>query len=372
MALKRILGMDCYSNTWNDLPTSGAIRRLSTGTTRSFTSSGTRFSYGKKLVSTGAGLAAQGRGLGINIGSFSGNLIQGFAFKWDGDLANGNGVPLCDICNVNGSQIAGLDLSNLGYLRAWGGAGVGPRDAPLVASAVSSPFGAGDESYIEYEVGAAVFKVWRNGELLIDFAGAIPTDGADAAWASGAVDCILTEGGQIGNGLIPTTPGSVSGSSFDDYYLLDTGGGGRNARLGDSRSEFFVLDTAVANTGYGATGGTNIEDRLNTNDADTSKYDADADNDIFVASSNDTLTNTPVAIHGIGLSHVSKKTQAANTRVKSILRIGGTDYKNAGDLMAAAYGQYQTIYETDPDAVADFTKSSLEAIDGFGFTIDQP
>lgn len=371
MALKRIVGCDSYSDTYNDLPTSGAVRRLGASAERSFTSSGTRFSYGKRLLITGNANPASA--LAINIGAFAGNLIQGFSFKWDGSFGGAPSQPLGFIANVGGGQIAGIDLTSSGYLRAWGGAGAGGGvDAPLVATSMIEPMGAGDESFIEYEVGAAVFKVWRNGVLVIDYAGAIPANGTGATWADGPVDAVISAGGVVENGVQSGTVGNNGGSAFDDYYLLTTSGGLRTARLGNSRVERFLLDTEVANTGYVAVGGTNVLDRLNTNDGDTSGYTADADADIFVGSSPDTLTNNPVAIHGIGVSHVSRNTLAGATTVKTVLRIAATDYFGAGASLPSSYNQAQEIYEEDPDAAVDFTKSSLEGIDGFGVTIDQP
>lgn len=365
-------GFDVYNDEYDDMPSGGAVRRLGSdsvgGGRWAFSASATAFAYGKKLVLSSNFLSddaySDTAALALQVGGYSGSLVVGFRYFYPG----GDG-GLVSFANALGHQCAALEVLDTGYLAGHGGARVGVSSSSTrFATAATAPLTTGAWHYIEVKAAASVFQVRVDGTLVIDYSSALPTDHADAAWSTGVVDIVLGTG-RVSGGTISLAP---TLSAWDDVYALDTGGGGeRTDFLGDSRVERFVLDTQVANTGYTSLGGASVEARLTSQDGDSTGYTADEDGDNFVGSSDDSLINTPAAIHGVKVAHVSRKALAGDLFVACRLNIGGSDYDGSAQAISSSYEQYRTVYEQNPDASADWLKATVEAAN-FGFVIEQP
>lgn len=372
MALGHIEGFDVYGDTYNNMPSGGSVRRLSASDRWAFSSVGTPYGYGKAFFRVDNQFSdiefagGDDGSIAFQLGGLSGEIIWGGAFYYDGDEG-----PIFALVNALGNQEAALGVTATGYLQLYGGARVGETsdDPSRFALAEERPLVPGSWHYIEARIGVSTSQVWVDGDLVIDYTGSVPNTGQSVSGVGSAVDLVIGMWANPGgNGACQT---SQEGWGFDDVYIVSTTGGVHTTRRGVSRVEILNPDTQVENVGYVAVGGTNVEDRLSTQDGDTTGYTADADGDKFLASSADSLSNTPAVIHGIEVAHVSKRSLSGSISVATLLQIGSTEYEGTAEFLGSTYEQYRTVYEENPDTTAEWAKSEIEAAD-FGFIINQP
>jgi uncharacterized glyoxalase superfamily protein PhnB len=389
MTLRYFDGFDAYNDDFSTLPPSVNIRLTDATPDASaeFDATRSRWGVGKAYYlgsSSTAQLLSSVPALGFNTGTAKADgyhTIVGFAYKPELDTSVLPRVGIAAWTNSSGGQICGLALSSVGYLLLIGAAGVsGFSNAPSIVASAVSPIPNDEWAWIECEQwnpnsadgNTAIFKCWVNGSLVIDWTGNLPIDGPMSGTYD-VVDVIL------GASQVPSL--SIAGDRnyawggpciFDDFYMIVVDAVAPFARLGDARVDTFYPTSENSNTGYARTGGSNVATAVGHGsiDGDSSYYEADSVSDIVTFDSTDTMSAIPGTIHGVTVNHVTRKTQALDRTLATVVKQGATVYPNANEqAVSSSYGQYSDVLVAQPAGGA-WTKTTVEAA-AFGVKITE-
>jgi hypothetical protein len=152
--------------------------------------------------------------------------------------------------------------------------------------------------------------------------------------------------------------------TFDDVYMCDGTGSTNKDFLGDVRVEAIYPNAAGNYSQWTPTGSATNHGCVSETpeDGDTTyNLSATAGNeDTFLFG---TLASTPLSIFGIQTTIVNRKDDAGSRSIKSIVRIGGTDYAGATVGVASTYSFDTEIHETNPATSAAWTTSVVNALE---------
>jgi hypothetical protein len=366
VSLIHIESMGPYPDNFDLMPTSGAVRKITDGNGYAYDSTSTRWGYGKRLKctfspSSDLGLVPNGGGPAYNLGSpGSDDVLVGFAFRMDTEI---NRVPVCGLFDAFGNCLLSISTTELGYLIAYGPyqVGSGSTSSPVTLGiGTSFPMAKDTWYWVEAQLGEDICKVWINGQLVIDFSGSFSPVTGWAGYSWLPTDLCLGGSGNGAQGQIRDR----GKRSYQDLYIAIKDGSGVTDRLGDSRVAIIWPTSIDANTGYASTGGSTVADRLGSAsfDGDTTYYEADDLNDNLSLSSTDSVPSTPIVVHGVEVTSISRKTAAGDRSTKAVVKISSTTYlADIENVMTEAYSVNRGIFEEDPSTTAAWTKSGVEA-----------
>lgn len=201
---------------------------------------------------------------------------------------------------------------------------------------------------------------WHYMEIRILSAGAA---GTGEVWVDG-VQVIPSTVGNFGTGLVNSCPAGLLFYNYDngggnwwttyidDLYMLDTGTGVKNTRLGECRVETIYPTADGAHVDFTPTTPTThfdeVDDGAAGNDGDTTNVqtnvvgarDSYAFGDLSIASG---------TIHGVAVRTVARKNDAGPRAIKHLIRQGGVTYEGSvAHLLTASHFSYQTVFDQDP------------------------
>ncbi len=157
--------------------------------------------------------------------------------------------------------------------------------------------------------------------------------------------------------------------AIDDIYLCDGTGTINNGYLGDCRVDALKpvgSGTYAEFTPQGAAS--------NWDCVDEATYDADATyNATNVVGKRDSfdcsnLTSITGAIYGVQLATMARKDDAGTRALRSLTRVGGSDYEGATQPVTTDYRYYTQVVEQNPNAAAAWTDTAINAAE-FGYKV---
>jgi hypothetical protein len=205
----------------------------------------------------------------------------------------------------------------------------------------------------------AVFKVWVNNTLVLNYAGNLASVGTFTGFD--ASDFALGVCCGIG-GVNTWTYGGPA--DYDDVALIVADSTAPNARLGtDPRVDPIYPTSETTLSGYSRTGGTGASDAIGAGscDGDTSYYKGLVAGDSALFDSSGTLGGVPTTVHGVGLTHITRKQGAGTRGVSPVLNDNATDYFGTEANLTTGYGRYQSVWTTRPSNSAAWSKTTVEA-----------
>ena len=270
----------------------------------------------------------------------------GVAFKCDA-LPIANGYPIVWLKESATVQL-GLILSTTGQLSVY--RMTSDTAGTLLGTESGTSISAGAFAYIEFSgtvhdtTGTITIKV--NGATVISLSS---QDTRNAG--SGTVDTI-----SIGQ---PTNAQGGGPYYYDDLYIIDSA-----TSLGEFRVETLYPTSDVAQ-GFGrSAGSTNytLVDEAQTNgDTDYVQGSSVGDVDTYGFGN---LSSTPTSIAAVQMTAFAEKTDATSRSIALQVKSGATTSDGSDYALAATYGKFERILETDPNTSSAWTGSAVDAIQG--------
>ena len=186
-----------------------------------------------------------------------------------------------------------------------------------------------------------------NGATVIDFTGDTRNGGT-----STLIDTIGFRGRYAGDDAY-----------FDDLYVCDATGTTNNTFLGDIRVQTLVPTAAGTYTNLTPTGVANNWDNVNELPASTTDYNSSStagNKDSYVMGE---LLASTGSVLGIQTNIMAHKSDASAANIRSIVRVGGTDYNDPTIGLGTAPVTYSTVREQNPATTAAWTPSDVNAIE---------
>ena len=162
--------------------------------------------------------------------------------------------------------------------------------------------------------------------------------------------------------------GSSGNLTIDDFYIGDTTGSApQNTRLGDTAV------TAVTTQGDGNTNNwptlqpaspSTHFDKVDDipPDDDTSYLASETSDDLELFDMQDLPDPGGVsAIYGVQLGLYARKDKTTFRAIKGVTRVGGTNYDGADFTLTGAYGFGFSLFDDDPDTMAQWLESGINA-----------
>jgi hypothetical protein len=380
MTLQHIEGFDWCPADLDDFPPEGTVR-----TTLGWTTAQAAFETTQAQYGTGKAFSQKTGGFTTT----SLNGCPGVLFNLAGALQAGHHVfvgfgyqprltargGICEFANAVGNPIAGLGITALGYLQIFGPSGDSsfPSNPLTLATDNTHPLGLNQYYYIEVEFfvdtaadkdsnATCVFAVWVNNVQIFNYTGGLQTPSITSAFTGFSVTDFFL-GGCDGNG---TNNNWVYGGpqDFDNLYIIVGDSTAPNARLGTEPRVDSIYPTSESSvTGYARTGGTGASDAIGAGscDGDTSYYEGPNVGNEALFDSTDTLNGVPTTIHGVGVTHITRKTGAGSRGVKPVLNDAATDFLGDEAALTTGYGRYESIWTVRPSSSAAWTKTTVEA-----------
>lgn len=193
------------------------------------------------------------------------------------------------------------------------------------------------------------FKVWVDGTQVINQTGVDtrsnvgvnPAD-ADTIWL----------------GIDGSNPAGSNVCSFDDFYYRDT-----NTHLGPCKIETLRPDADTATKDFTPNSGTANFSRVNETlvDGDTSYVQASVvgNRDLYTLGD---LSSAPASIYALNVCQFAEKTDAAARTIYNSVQSNATDSDGSAFTLAASYGRFDRILETDPSGGGAWTAARVNAL----------
>jgi hypothetical protein len=269
------------------------------------------------------------------------NFSWGFAYKQDSLSAIGNQPFAYVLDSANGVQLS-LYIASTGVVTLYRGNGA----TAIITSAV----------------GVIALSTWAYIELFGKIDG---TTGTAELWING-VQIGTFSGNTLATANVnmqgiefaaPDASGSGNNAYFDDVFLTDTA-----ARVGERRIE--TLRPAADNTAIWVpnSGVTNFS-RVNetTVDGDTSYVSSSnvGDKDLYTLSA---LSSTPASIDAVNVVSFAEKTDATTRTLFNSVQSAGTNSDGSAFALAASYGRFDRLIQTDPNGGGAWTASRVNGL----------
>lgn len=199
------------------------------------------------------------------------------------------------------------------------------------------------------------------------------SSGLFVVYINGAVACTYT-----GNTLTGVSPGAynelILGSTesgtephiavFDDIYVCDSAGVAPNTRLGDSRVEI-LAPTADSLLEFDIIGpeltGSLSVDEIGP-DGDFTAISSSTPGDRALFTTTQTLSEEPRLIHGISVTHQSRKDGADTRSLKTIVKVGASETVITGRALLDAYTTDEGLFPLNPDGSVAWTRAAVEGL----------
>jgi len=278
--------------------------------------------------------------------------IVGFAYKRD--YASNDEKPILQLRDNTGSVQVALCLHAVdGLLRLWRG------DQSTLLATSTSAIPLNTWCYIE-------LKTFIN-----DTTGTLElrVNGTTVATYTGDTK----QSSSIGTARSIRLGGGVYTSSYygwiDDLYVCDGTGTTNNDFLGDCRVDTLYPNGAGNSAQFTPTGSTNNWENVKdtTIDEDTTNNASATAGQIDSFAFTD-LSNLGSSVFGVQNNLLAKKDDAGTRTLRSVTRIGSTNYESGDFSLGTTYLDYVQLQETNPSTAAAWT---VDAINGaeFGYKV---
>ena len=196
-------------------------------------------------------------------------------------------------------------------------------------------------------------NLYVNGELAVSYSGSTTNDLGD-----------------IGELFFGSTRGSgaanITTHTFDDVYVCDSTGSVNNSRRGDCRVELLRPSATVVNnfdlvgSSPAATAHASVRDASGV-DSDITAISSNTTAERATFTSDDTLSEVPRNIYGVGLLHVTRKTGAGAPTIKGVVISDASESVGSAAPTYDAYTADRHLVELDPDGAIAWTRTAVEA-----------
>lgn len=261
----------------------------------------------------------------------------------------------------SGSKTLGLNTNGSGFPEIVKDGLGGTFHPQSLKTSTTTFLNTGIWYYIELEIGVSstgFINVYVNGELALAWVG-------DALQGDTGINEL-----SLGSGVSGTFSPTVE---FDDIYVVDDTvvPGEPSTRLGDTRVEFLDpgSDVTLTMTATGTTDGFDAVDDSSI-DFDVTYVGSATVGDRALFQATGTLSEDPVAIHGVAVTHISKKDGADTRRIDGIIKSGTTETVVQGRTQLDTYSTQEVLIGANPDTGAAFTRAEVEALQ-FGVEVGQ-
>jgi hypothetical protein len=293
--------------------------------------------FGGQAFRIGASTAQFNTATASRIFNAAGNTTaMSFGFAFRTDLLHNS--RCFEVMTLAGGVQCGLGMTSSGGVYFYSGAG-----GTTICSSAAGLFSTNTWIYIEVELTLAA----SGGTVTVYVNGASVCSGTGNTLAAGG-----SGGGKLQIYSFPDT--GNSNNDFDDIYV--TSGA---SRLGECKIETLrpASDNTVAWTP--STGPSNyalVNETLVNGDTSFVQTAATGTRDLYGISP---LGSTPVNIFAITVVSFAEKTDATTRQLYNSVRSGATDSDGSAVNLAASYGRYDRIIETDPATSAAWTASGV-------------
>jgi hypothetical protein len=142
---------------------------------------------------------------------------------------------------------------------------------------------------------------------------------------------------------------------FDDFYLVDSA-----TTLGERRVETKRAAADTAQKDFSPLSGTDnnamVDDTTANGDTDYVQASSVGNTDLYTFG---TLSSTPSAISAVQITAFAEKTDASSRSIALQVKSGATTSDGSNFALAASYGKFDRILETDPNTSAAWTASGV-------------
>ncbi|QQR69246.1 MAG: hypothetical protein IPI58_00745 [Alphaproteobacteria bacterium] len=321
------------------------------------------YKYSTYTVSAAPSTGRRSGSAAARLGNYGGDYIQkvmddqttwivGFAYKRE--AAGNSELPLVQLKDSTGSVQSGLYMHcSDGLLRLWRG------DMSTLLATSSSAIPLNTWCYIE-------LKTFIN-----DTTGTLElrVNGTTVATYTGDTK----QSSSLNTARTIRLAGGVYSSSYygfiDDLYVCDGAGTTNNDFLGDCRVDTLYPNGVGNSAQFTPTGSSanweNVKDT--TIDEDTTNNASATSGQIDSFAFGD-LSNLGSSVFGVQNNLVAKKDDAGTRTMRSVTRIGGTNYESADYSLGTTYLDYVQLQEQNPATAVAWT---VDAINGaeFGYKV---
>lgn len=153
---------------------------------------------------------------------------------------------------------------------------------------------------------------------------------------------------------------------IDDLYVCDSNGSYNNDFLGDCRVDYLPANADGTINEFsrsaGSTNYENVDDLAGADDDTTYNHtDTAGDQDLYGCAN---LSFTPIAILGVQVKNMARKTGAGETRqIKALARSGGTTYDYTAKALNESWACKTQILDRDPNGSIAWTESAVNSLE---------
>lgn len=151
---------------------------------------------------------------------------------------------------------------------------------------------------------------------------------------------------------------TISAMDYDDIYLRDDG-----TFAGDSRVAAIRPSGAGTTTQQAPSAGSNfqcVDESAPNDDTDYVEADTVGEKDTYAMGD---LPTTAQTVFGVIQRARMRKTDAAASTARLVVRSGGTDYESGDKALSDSYAYLSEIREVDPNTAAAWTHSAVNAME---------
>lgn len=291
------------------------------------------------------------RGIGLNFDPVSSGttVFAGFAVRFEGFSGTNITSPYVAGLVYAGAPQIGINMNSAGYPNL-----VDNNETILATS--TTVFCVADRWYYfelvcDLDGSSGTVSLYVNGELACSYTG------ATLFGAATSVNELF-----LGN---PEDLWDNVRTDYDDVYVADDTGATNNSRLGDSRVETLYPRSTTTND-FALTGAATAHEALDDDsagpDGGTSYASSGTAADRILLGTTDSLSGVPLSIHGVAVSHISRKEGASTLVLDTVISSGINEDTRTGRTLLDAYTTDEGLYELDPDGSVAWTKAQVEAL----------
>jgi len=343
MSILLIEGFDLYNGTQTNIGLQSKWTMSSTDTRTSI--QGGRF--GGQCVQFNGVNSSAGRFISKVLASSYSSLSINFAVQMTAFPA---AQPPCHVLVENGvTSQCGIQILNDGSIVAGRFSGRGTTPTVLATSA-AGVIQANTWHYVQIDLvindstGSMIVKV--DGVQVINVTGVDTKNDASVATAN-----TVTVG--LGN----TTTNGAGFIQYDDLYVTD------GATLGERRVEVARPTADTSQKDFAPLSGTDnyamVDDTTANGDTDYNQGSSVGNADRYTFGA---LSSSPAAISAVQVTAFAEKTDATSRSIALQVKSGATTSDGSNYALAAAYGKFDRILETDPATSAAWTAAAVNAI----------
>lgn len=219
-----------------------------------------------------------------------------------------------------------------------------------LATSANSVISANTWHYIEMET--VINDTTGSMNVYVDGVLAVSVSGADTKTSANNYANRISIGNSQGN---TAAAGSID---FDDYYLTDSA-----TRLGERRVETLMPNADTAQKDFTRSAGSDnfalVDEALSNGDTDYVQGSTVGNLDRYTHAG---FSVPPTAISAVQLTSFALKTDANSRSIALHARSGATDSDGPNYALAASYGKFDRILETDPATSTAWTPTGVNSL----------